>query len=220
MSTTDETNAGAPTDDVVDQSIDLGMCKTDDNTAEITIVGDASVRRLFGATNPHFFHSLMRQVANAGAKGKRPDELGVNCMVAFIVEGKPTDTIEASILSEMAVCHRASTEMANRLAHAESLNEADFADRSMNKLARTFAALTDTLQRYRANREQKLSVHSLAIGNGAQGSIENLAQPPQQALLNEAATAPLVGRRRAGSEVVGKRSAGEAIPRRPRKRHG
>jgi len=220
MSTKDETNASAPDGDVVDQSIELGMCKTDDKTTEITVVGDASVRRLFGTKNPHFFHGLMRQVANAGAKGKFPDELGVNWMVAFIVEGKPTDTIEASNLSLMAVCQRAFMEMANRLAHAESLNEADFADRSMNKLARTFAALTDTLQRYRANNGRKLSVHSLDVSSGAQGPIESLAQPTQQALLKEAVTAPLGGRRRAASEVVGKRPAGEAIPRRRRKRHG
>jgi hypothetical protein len=220
MSTADETNAGAPADDRVDQSIELGMCKRDDGTTEVTIMGDVSTMRLLGTTNRDFYHGLVRQIANAGAKGDRPDELGVNCMLGFVIAGKPTNPIEASTLSLMAVCQRAFMEMANRLAHAENLNEADFADRSMNKLARTFAALTDTFQRYRANKEQKHSVHSLGIGSSAQGSIENLTQPRQQALLNEAVTAPLAGRRRNASEVTGKRHSGEAMPMRRRNRHG
>ena len=38
---------------------------------------------------------------------------------------------------------------ANRLAHAESLQEQDSAERAYNKLTRTFAAQVEALQRYR-----------------------------------------------------------------------
>jgi hypothetical protein len=218
MSTADETNAGAPVNDSVDQSLDLGLVKRDDNTTVITIVGDESAMRLFGTPNRDFFHGLMQQVANAGAKGEAPDELGVRFILASIAEEKPADTTETLILSQRTVCHRLFMEAAHRYAHAESLAEADFADRSMNRLARTFAALTDALQRYRATKGQKLSIDSLGTGNGAQATIGSLVQPTQQVLLNEAVTGPGAGQRRAASEVTGKRRSG--VPRRHWNQHG
>jgi hypothetical protein len=215
MNSDDEKNAGAPADDSVDRSIELGMCKRDDGTTEVTIM-DASDMGLFGIKNRDFFHGLVRQIANAGAKGKHPDELGVSSMLGFIIEGKPTDAIEASILSQMAVFQRALMEAAHHLSHATSLAEADFADRSVNRLARTFADLADLLLRFRASKVQKLNIHKLA-GDGAPANIGNLAQPTQQALLSEGATAPLVGRRR---QLTSKRRSEEAAPRRRRNQHG
>jgi hypothetical protein len=214
MSTDDERNAGAPADDSVDQSIELGMCKRDDGTTEVTVIGDASVMRLFGITNRDCFHGLVHQIANAGAKGKLPDELGVNFMLGFIIEGKPTDAMEAAVLSQMTVCQRAMMEAAHRLSHAESFAEADFAERSLNKLARTFVALADWLQRYRASKERKLNIDKLTT-HGAPTEIGNLAPPTQPALLDEAATASPMDRR-----LPLTRRSGEAVPRRRRNRHG
>jgi len=97
MNTDDEKNAGTPADDSVDRSIELGMCKRDDGTTEVTIMGDASDMGLFGIKNRDFFHGLVRQIANAGANGKYPDELGVRSMLDFIIEGKPTDAAGISM---------------------------------------------------------------------------------------------------------------------------
>jgi hypothetical protein len=211
-----EINAEGQSDHSANRSIELGMVKRDDGTTEVTIMGDGSDMGLFGIRNRDFFHGLMRQIANAGAKGSRPDELGVRSMLGFIIEGKPADAVEASFLSQMAVCHRALMAAAHRLSHAESLEEADFADRSFNRLVRTYADLTDTLARFRASKEPKLNIHKMA-STGAHASIGNLAQPTQQAPLSEGATAPLVSRRR---RLTDKRRSEEAVPRRQRNQHG
>jgi hypothetical protein len=220
MSTSDEKNGGAQPNDNVDQPIEFGMCKRD-NTTEITLVDETSAMRSFGTSNRDFVHGLLHQIANAGARGERPDERGVRFMLAFIAGGKPTDEIETSILAQMAACHRAMMEAANRLAHAESLQEADSADRSLNRLARTFAALTEVRQRYRAAIEQHIITHNLPVRNAAQATIGNLAPLARDSVLNEPVTAPplMADRRRLAIEASGKRRSAGAIARRRQKRY-
>lgn len=169
----------------------MGMCKSGDRT-EITVVDDASIARSFGTRNRDFLHGLLPQIANAGAKGERPDELGVRCMLAFMAEGKPSDAIEATLLAQMAACHTAMMRSANCNAHAENLPDAESAERSFNRLARTFATLTETLLRYRASK-QKISSNNGPVGDSSPG---NLARP--------ALTADW---RRSATEVGGKRTA-------------
>jgi hypothetical protein len=91
--------------------------------------------RSFGARDPDFLFGLIHQVANAGSKGQYPDELGIKFMFAFIKGWEPRDEIEAALIAQMAVTQVAAMRAANRLAHAESPQEQDSAERTYNKLA-------------------------------------------------------------------------------------
>jgi hypothetical protein len=99
----------------------------------------------FGTRDPDFLYGLIHQVGNAGSKGQYPDERGIKFMLAFIKRSKPRDEIEAALIAQMAVTMVAAMRAANRLAHAESLQEQDSAERAFNRLTRTFAALVEAL---------------------------------------------------------------------------
>ncbi len=80
-------------------------------------------------------------------------------------------------MAQMAASHVATMRFANRLAHGESLQEQDSAERAFNKLARTFAAQVEALQRYRAISEQKVIVQHVSVGDGGHAIVGNVTRP-------------------------------------------
>ena len=157
----------------VDRTTGLEMCKFEDVT-HLTIVGETSaLMRSLGTRDPDFLYGLVHQVGNAGAKGQYPDELGIKFMLAFIKSWEPRDEIEAALLAQMAATHVAAMRTANRLAHAESLQERDSAERTYNKLTRTFTIQVEALQRYRANREEKVVMQHVPVSDGSHAIVAN-----------------------------------------------
>jgi CHASE3 domain sensor protein len=75
--------------------------------------------------------------------------------------------------------------MANRLAHAETLQEQDSAERAFNKLARTSAALVETFQRYRAASEHKVIVQHVSVNDGGQAIVGNVTPPARRMALKK-----------------------------------
>jgi len=168
-----------------DQPLDFTMCKIGDVT-HVTVMGDGSaVMRSFGTRDPDFFYGLLHQVANAGSKGKFPDEKGIKFMLAFIKGSEPRDEIEAALLAQMAATVVTTMRYQNRLAHAETLQEQDHDERALNKLMRTFAMQVETLQRYRAIREQKVIVQHVSVRDGGQAIVGNVTRPAQETALNK-----------------------------------
>jgi hypothetical protein len=159
----------------VDQAMELGICKTGDVT-HVTLMGDASVMPGFGTRNPDFFAGLLHQVSNAGSKGQYPDELGIKFMLAFIKRNKPRDEIEATLIAQMAATHVAAMRFANRLAHAESLQEQDSAERAFNKLMRTFVGQVEALQRYRSIVPTGVIVQQVSVSDGGQAIVGDVTQ--------------------------------------------
>lgn len=68
------------------------------------------------------------------------------------------------LAANMAALQPLSTAAANKLAHAEDLAETDSAERTMNKLLRTFCNVVATFDRHRESREQKASHQQITVG--------------------------------------------------------
>ena len=66
---------------------------------------------------------------------------------------------------------------ANRLANAKSLAERDSADRTFNKLMRTFAAQVEALQRYRSESENKVFFQHVSVNDSAHAMVGNVTRP-------------------------------------------
>ena len=163
-----------------DQVMKLGMFKIGDVT-HVTLEGDLSaLMPRFGTKDPDFFFGLLHQVCNAGAKGREPDEAGIKFQLAFIKSVEPRDEIEAALIVQMAATHAAVMRFAHRLAHAESLEEQDSAERAYNKLTRTFAAQVEALQRYRSRGEQQVFVQQVSVNDGGQAIVGNLTRPAHE----------------------------------------
>jgi hypothetical protein len=166
------------------------------NETHVTLFGDAkSVMRDFGTKDPDFLKGLIDQVGNASPKSNRcheerleswgvkqfVDEVGVKSMLAFIKEGKPTDAIEATLLAQMAATHAHVMRFATLLANANSLAERDSAERTFNKLMRTYAGHVEALQRYRSrNEKNKVVFQHVSVSEGGQAIVGNVTRPARE----------------------------------------
>ena len=112
----------------------------------------------------------------------------------------------------MAATHVAAMRFANRLAHAESPQEQDSAERAFNKLTRTFAAQVEALQRYRDVSKQNITVqHMSAI-------VQNVTRPAhERSLTGRVPLAPALPDGQQGPmEIIGERQRAP-VPRRRQK---
>ena len=97
-------------------------------------------------------------------------------MLSVIKGIKPRDQLEVLLASQMAVVHAAVMHISRALADAEYIEERESADRTFNKLARTFAMQLDTLKRYRSGGEQTVNVQHVTVSEGGQAIVNNVTQ--------------------------------------------
>ena len=203
----------------VDRAAELTMCKIRGVT-HITLEGELSdFLRSFGTREPDFLFGLVHQVGNAGSNGEGPDERGIKFMLAFIKSRKPRDEIDAALLAQMAATHVAAMRAANRLAHAESLQERDSAERTYNKLTRTFTIQVEALQRYRANREEKVVMQHVPVSDGRHAIVANAIGSARETAPKKPVriTPVLADARQSPREILGEPRHAPFPPRRRRK---
>ena len=121
------------------------------------------------------------------------------------------------IVAQMAATHVATMRFANRLAHVESLQEQDSAERTYNKLARTFAALVEADQRYRA--AKNVIVQHGLVSDGGQAIVGDVTPPAHEtALKGPARVTPLLAdARQSPMKILGKPQRAP-VPRRLRQK--
>jgi hypothetical protein len=158
----------------------------------------------FGSQDPDFVFELIRQVVNTTPNSRFPDEQGIKFMMSVIRGRKPRNLTEAMIGAQIAAVHSAMMTAANRLAHAETLAEMDSAERAVNKLGRTFAALVETGERYRNGGEQNVTVQHLSITEGGQAIVGNLTRSARKSKPQKAAKkmATLIDARQPAAEII------------------
>jgi hypothetical protein len=108
-------------------------------------------------------------------------------LMASLLKGYyPMDPIEAMLLMQMSDIHRTAMRFAQRLDEAEYIGEREMVERALNRLARTFTAQIEALDRHRTGGAQTVSVQNLSI-RGGQAIVGNVTQAPRQSAPNEAA---------------------------------
>jgi hypothetical protein len=63
--------------------------------------------------------------------------------------------------------------LARELAHVETIEHQDSAERALNKLARTYAMQMEALKRYRTGGEQKVTVQHVPVSEGKRSSARD-----------------------------------------------
>lgn len=126
-----------------------------------------------GTSEPDFYAGILPQLARAATQGQSVDEVALNFIISVIKGVQPKDQLDTMLAAQMAAVHMLTMNFAGRLASAVDLVQQDFAERTLNKLARTFAAQVETLKRYRSNGEQKVTVEHVTV-NGGQAIVGNV----------------------------------------------
>ncbi len=141
--------------------------------------GQITLMKALGTTDGDFLKGLVAQLVDAGSRGPAPDEDGTNFMLAVVKGIEPRDQVEAMLAAQMAAVHNATMTFARRLAGVETISQQDSAERAFNKLARTFAAQTEALKRYRSGGEQKMTVQHVHVAEGGQAIVGNVTSPAE-----------------------------------------
>jgi hypothetical protein len=150
------------------------------------VIGYKLLAEALGSASKDFVDGLARQLAVA----TQLTEDEVNFALSVIKNSKPNDQIEAMLVAQMAITHIASMRLAGRSATAETIPQADSADRAFNKLTRTYTDQMQALKRYRTGGEQKVTVQHVSINDNAQAVIGNVV-PGSSGNARGTARAPL-----------------------------
>ena len=79
------------------------------------------------------------------------------------------------LAAQMAATHQATMAFARRLNHVENIPQQDSAERTFNKLARTFATQMETLKKYRAKAQQTVRVERVEVKEGGQAVVGDVS---------------------------------------------
>jgi hypothetical protein len=142
-----------------------------------------------GTRDWDFLQGFLAQLASAaGSKGGKVDGQTLNFMLSVVKGIEPKDQVEALLAAQMAAVHTAFMTFAFRLAHVKTLPQQDSAERTFNKLARTFATQMEALKRYRRRGDQTVRVEHVTVNEGGQAIVGNVNHGGRGPLKNQEAT--------------------------------
>ena len=97
-------------------------------------------------------------------------------MISMVKSIKPRDSVEAMLVAQMVSVHVMAMRCAHHLANADDLAQHDSAARALGRLARTFPAQIDALNRYRSQGEPAITVQNVSVGDGGKAIVGNVTQ--------------------------------------------
>ena len=152
------------------------------------VTAEALLMEAIGTTDPHFLREFLRQLAEATGSEYNEGRLGF--MISVVKGIKPRDQIEAMLALQMAAVHTATMNFSRSLEAAQFLKQRDSAERTFNKLTRTFVSQMDALKRYRSGGTQTVTVQHVNVSEGGQAIVGNVTQRQRDLAAN--AAQPLV----------------------------
>ena len=124
-----------------------------------------------GSTDKAFADGLVLQLANVTVGRDAADPQCFGFALAVVQGIEPRDEVEGMLAAQMAAIHIAMMSFARKLKFVETIPQQDSAERTLNKLARTFAAQAEALKRYRTGGEQKVTVQHVTVNEGGQAMV-------------------------------------------------
>jgi hypothetical protein len=139
-------------------------------------LGERLMADALGVADRDAMHGILRQLVKASVKGERPDEVNLAFMISMVKSIKPRDSVEAMLVAQMVSVHVMAMRCAYHLANAEDVAQRDSAGRAFGRLARTFPAQIEALNRYRTNGEPAITVQNVSVGDGGNAIVGNVTQ--------------------------------------------
>jgi hypothetical protein len=181
--------------------------------------GTALLMEAIATADADFFMGLVTQLAEAG--GGEVDEHRLNFMLAVVKGIKPRDQMEAMLAAQMAAVHMATMNFSRYIAEADHLDHRDSAERTLNKLMRTFVTQMEALKRYRTGGEQTVTVQHVNVGEGGQAIVGNVTQGQQDVAPSRMSAQPLAltqGKTLPMPIIESEKRAAVRVPRSARKK--
>jgi hypothetical protein len=139
-------------------------------------LGDQLMADALGVADLSAMHGILTQLVKASMKGRKPDETNLAFMISMVKSIKPRDAVEAMLVAQMVSVHVMAMRCAYHLANSEDIDQQDSAARAFGRLARTFAAQIDALNRHRSHGEPAITVQNVSVGDGGKAIVGNVTQ--------------------------------------------
>jgi len=139
-------------------------------------IGEQLMVNALGVADREAMHGILRQLVKASVSGESPDEVNLSFMISMVKSIKPRDSIEAMLVTQMVSVHVMAMRCAHHLANADDLAQHDSAARALGRLARTFPAQIEALNRYRSQGEPAITVQNVSVGDGGKAIVGNVTQ--------------------------------------------
>jgi hypothetical protein len=139
-------------------------------------LGERLMADALGVSDRDAMHGILRQLVKASVSGERPDEVNLSFMISMVKSIKPRDSVEAMLVAQMVSVHVMAMRCAYHLANAEDIARQDSAGRALGRLARTFPAQMEALNRYRNNGGPAVTVQNVSVGDGGNAIVGNVTQ--------------------------------------------
>jgi hypothetical protein len=139
-------------------------------------LGEQLMAEALGVADRDAMHGLLRQLVKASVNGDKPDAVNLAFMIAMVESIKPRDCVEAMLVAQMVSVHVMAMRCAHHFANADDVARQDSAGRALGRLARTFPAQIEALNRYRSHSEPAVAVQNVSVGDGGNAIIGNVTQ--------------------------------------------
>jgi hypothetical protein len=139
-------------------------------------LGEQLMTNALGVADRDAMHGILRQLVRTSVSGESPDEVNLSFMISMVKSIKPRDSVEAMLVAQMVSVHVMAMRCAHHLANAEDIAQHDSAARALGRLARTFPAQIEALNRYRSHGEPAITVQNVSVGDGGKAIVGNITQ--------------------------------------------
>jgi hypothetical protein len=139
-------------------------------------LGEQLMANALGVADRDAMHGILRQLVKASVSGESPDEVNLSFMISMVKSIKPRDSVEAMLVAQMVSVHVMAMRCAHLLADAGDLAQHDSAARALGRLARTFPAQIEALNRYRSQGEPVVTVQNVKVEDGGNAIVGNVTQ--------------------------------------------
>jgi len=139
-------------------------------------LGEQLMANALGVADRDAMNGILSQLVRASVNGGRPDEANLSFMMSMVKSIRPRDSIEAMLVAQMVSVHVMAMRCAHHLANAQDLAQHDSAALALGRLARTFPAQIEALNRYRSHGEPAITVQNVSVGDGGNAIVGNVTQ--------------------------------------------
>lgn len=139
-------------------------------------LGERLMADALGVTDREAMHGIVRQLVRASVNGESPDEVTLSFMLSMVRSIRPRDSLEAMLVAQMVSVHVMAMRCAHHLADADDLARHDSAARALGRLARTFPAQIEALNRHRSRGEPAITVQNVKVEDGGKAIVGNVTQ--------------------------------------------
>lgn len=153
-------------------------------------LGERLVANALGVADREAMNGILRQLVRASVTGGRPDEVTLAFMMSTVQSIRPRDSVEAMLVAQMVCVHVMAMRCAHHLASADDLAQHDSAALALGRLARTFPAQIEALNRYRSHGEPAITVQNVSVGDGGKAIVGNVTQHANVVVSDKKAASP------------------------------